>query len=711
MMKRMIPAAALIVSLLLTGCGGYPNMSGTGVRDGNDIKNEDPKDNGPSEPSGKDKAAGDPDITYDDGKPFIDSDLKVNVTGSKCPDIKDDFHFAVNHDWLKGADIKEGFTSESSFTCAERNTKERAMSLLGDSSLAGHDAELVRSLYEAVTDWDKRNEQGIEPLRPVITDIAGIKTLDGLSNFICDPKRSNCVSAFVSIMNETDLNDSGRYIVYINNDTLLLEDAAEYAELTSAGERAYEAKMALVKAMYSRLGIGGDEAEARFNRVLGFEEKIAEVALTRKDFNGPDIFDKVNNIYTEEEIKNLTKAFPLQAFIEGFGYGGAGRYAVYQPKVIQRLDELYTEANLDVMKDYMTIHYLIYAADKLDRECYDLSVARINAQYGITGSTDDEVTAYNTILKLIPEPFEKVYLEKYDAAEMKDDITGLCKDVIGGYREMLKGEEWLSVETRNEAVKKLESMKINAVYPDKWQDYDTLDLKGLGYLECCHAINAYNAGIDRSRTGQRVDNDIWTVNILQCNAFYNKQDNSINIILGILDDAFYNEDMSREELLGGIGTVIGHEISHAFDEKGSQFDENGNLKAWWKDEDHKAYGDRMAVLSGYFDGITGFNGTNVIGSNVSAEAAADMAGMKVMLYLAGKEPDFDYDRFFRQYASIWRTITSPEAEYDKLLKDQHPLNYLRTNVTLQQYDEFYEEYGINEGDGMYLAPEERVAVW
>ena len=356
MMKRMIPAMLLIASLLASGCGVDPNISEKGSKGGNDIKEENTKDAGEAEPSGKDKAAGDPDITYDDGNPFIDSDLKVNVTGSKCPGIKDDFHFAVNYDWLKEADIKEGSTSESSFTRAERNTEERAMSLLDDSSIRGHDAELVHGLYKAITDWDKRNEQGIEPLKPVITDIAGIKSLDGLSEFICDPKRSNCVSAFVSIMNETDLNDSGRYIVYINNDTLLLEDAAEYAQLTSAGERAYEAKMALVKAMYSRLGIGEDEAEARFNRVLGFEERIAEVALTRKDFNGPDIFDKVNNIYTGEEIKRLTGAFPLQAFIDGFGYGGADRYAVYQPKVIQRLDELYTEANLDVMKDYMMIH-------------------------------------------------------------------------------------------------------------------------------------------------------------------------------------------------------------------------------------------------------------------------------------------------------------------------------------------------------------------
>lgn len=710
-MKRKIPAMLLILSLLAVGCGVDPNMRTKDSGGGSDINSENTKDEGASGYPGKEDVTGDQDITYDDGKPFIDSDLKINVTANECPDIKDDFHFAVNYDWLKQADIAEGYTSESSFTRAERNTTERAMSLLTDDSLSGHDAELVRDMYAAITDWDRRNEQGIEPLKPVITDIAGIKTLEGLSDFICDPKRSNCVSTFVSIMNETDLNDSERYIVYINNDTLLLEDAAEYAELTSAGERAYEAKKNLVKAMYSRLGIGEDEAQARFNRVLGFEERLAEVALSRQDFNSADIFDKVNNIYTEEEIGSLTKAFPLKDFIEGFGYGKAGRYAVYQPKVIQRLDELYTDANLDVMKDYMTIHYLIYAADKLDRECYDLAVARINAQYGTDGSTDDEITAYNTILKLIPEPLEKVYLEKYDAVSMKEDITCICNDAIEGYRDILKGEEWLSEETRVKAVKKLESMKINAVYPDKWLDYGALDLSGLGYLECCHAINAFNADIDRSRTGQKVDKDIWTVNILQCNAFYNKQDNSINIILGILDDAFYGEDMSREELLGGIGTVIGHEISHAFDEKGSQFDESGNLKAWWNEEDHKAYSERTAVLAQYFDGMTGFNKTNVTGSNVSAEASADMAGMKVMLYLADKEPDFDYDKFFRQYAGIWRSITSPEAEYDKLLKDQHPLNYLRTNVTLMQFDKFYEVYDVNEDAGMYLAPDERVAVW
>lgn len=710
-MRRRIPALLLVICLTAAGCNVNVDMNGNGSEGGNKEKTEDTASDVVDTEEGKSNAQEDNDIRYDDGKPWIDSDLKINVSNSERPDEKDDFHFAVNYDWLRDADIDDGYTSESSFTRAERNTTDRAMSLLTDSDLTGHDAELVHTLYDAVMDWDKRNKEGMDPLKPVISDIAGIDSLEGLSDFICDPERSNCVSAFVSIMNETDLNDSGRYITYINTDTLLLEDAAEYSNLTSAGERAYEAKKTLVKAMLTRLGMGGDEAEARFNRVLGFEEKLAEVSLTRKEFNEADIFDKINNIYTEEETGALTKSFPLKAFIDGSGYGGAGRYALYQPKVIQRLDELYTEANLDVMKDYMMIHYLLYAADKLDRECYDLSVERINAQYGTTGSTADEVTAYNTVLKLLPEPLERVYLEKYDAVKMKSDITAICRDTIDEYRNMLEHEEWLRDETRLKAISKLENMKINAVYPEKWTDHSALDLRGLDYLECVRAINRYNAKIDAGRTGQRVDNDIWTMNILQCNAFYNKQDNSINIILGILDDAFYSEDMSREELFGGIGTVIGHEISHAFDEKGSQFDENGNLITWWSDEDYKAYRERAAVLAGYYDRITGFNGANETGSNIEAEAIADMAGMKVMLSLASKETDFDHDKFFRQYASVWRSITSPEAEYDKLLKDQHPLNYLRTNVTLQQFDEFNETYDIKEGDGMYLAPEGRVAVW
>lgn len=703
-MKRRIISLILVFGMVLAGCNVNMNTKSGNTESASEAKTEDDGGDGTDiiEEDG---------IILNDGSPWVDSDLKIVVDNSTRPDEKDDFYFSVNYDWLCETDIKEGSTSESSFTAAGRNTTQKALKLMTDDSLTGHDADLVRSLYNTITDWDKRNKLGIEPVKPVLNDIAGISSLAGLNDFICDPDRSNCVSTFVSIANETDLNDSNKYIVYINNDSLLLEDAAEYINLTSAGERAYEAKKTVIKSMYARLGISEDEAEARFNRVMGFEEEIAKKALSRADFNSPDIYDKINNVYSKEEIGNLTKAFPLKEFIDGFGYGDEDRYAIYQPEVIKRFDELYTEDNLDVMKDYMVIHYLLYAVDKLDRECSKLEEERINTQYGTEGSTDDETTAYNKVLKLIPEPLERVYLDKYSAAEMKKDITDICEEIIDGYKVMIAGEEWLTEETKERAVQKLSKMKIKAVYPDKWMDYSGLDLEGLNYLECCQAINRFNGNADRERTGKRVDNDIWTVNILQCNAFYSRQDNSINIILGILDDAFYNMDMTREEKLGGIGSVIGHEISHAIDETGAGFDEEGNLYTWWSDSDKAVFNERAERLVSFYDGILCFNGTNETGSNVKDEALADMAGMKVLLDIAGREDDFDYDKFFRQNARIWRSITSPEAEYDKLIKGEHPLNYLRTNVTLQQFDEFLDTYDIKEGDGMYLAKEDRIAVW
>lgn len=716
-MKKKLISLMLAACLLASGCNVNVNMDDS---DSGNVKSEDKAEGSLEETGGseenkekevitEDTEAGG--IVFDDGSPWIDSDLKINTENSSRPEEKDDFHFAVNYEWLTGTDIRDGYTAESTLNAAGTATADRAKKLLTDDSLTGHDAALVHAMYEAITDWDKRNAEGMEPVMPVIRDIAGISTLDELSDFICDPVRSNCVSAFVSIANETDLLDSRRYITYINTDTLMLEDAAEYLNTTSAGELTYEAKKELAVAMLVRLGMDEELAVERFNRVMSFEEKLAEKALTRADLNSPDIFNKINNVYTGEEIGKLTAVFPLMDFIEAFGYGSAELYAIYQPEVIKRLDELYMEDNLDVMKDYMIIHYLLYAADKLDRECYELDIKRINTQYGTTGSTDDGETAYNTILKLIPEPLEKVYLEKYDASGMKNDITGICRDIINWYAEMLKTEDWLSEEAREMAVLKLQHMKINAVYPDTWTDYNALDLEGLDYLECVRAVNMFRADIDRSRTGGQVDRDLWRVNILQNNAFYDKQGNSITIGLGILDDDLYDEDMSYEEKLGGIGTVIGHEISHAFDETGAQFDENGDLKGWWSGKDYKAYGERTAKLTAYYDGIRCFNGTNESGDNIKNEAIADMAAVKVILSMVGDEEYFDYDRFFRQYARVWKCVMTPEAEYDKLTRDQHPLNYLRTNVTLQQFDEFLKTYDLREGDGMYLAPDDRVAVW
>jgi putative endopeptidase len=225
------------------------------------------------------------------------------------------------------------------------------------------------------------------------------------------------------------------------------------------------------------------------------------------------------------------------------------------------------------------------------------------------------------------------------------------------------------------------------------------------------ALEEYSVMLDHEYTNGTVNKNLWGMATLLTNAFYNPTNNSINILLGILDEDFYNDDMSKEQIYAGIGSVIGHEISHAFDTNGAQFDKDGNYSNWWTDEDYTAFQNRAQKLIDYYNGITVYGDENAIGSMVQTEAIADMAGIKAMLTLAAKEENFDYKLFFESYAHIWKEISTYEDTYSQLTQDPHPLSYLRVNASVQQFDEFYNAFDVKEGDGMYLAPDNRVLVW
>ena len=330
---------------------------------------------------------------------------------------------------------------------------------------------------------------------------------------------------------------------------------------------------------------------------------------------------------------------------------------------------------------------------------------------GSEGSEEDEKIAFYMVRNTLYTPLDKAYLEKYDCSETKQRISDIIQELIVSYREMLNEETWLSEETRAKAIEKLDHIRINSVYPEKWTDYSSLNLDGLSYKECLDAIALFDLEKDKSHTNQKVDKDIWSFSILDTNAYYEPSDNSINILLGILSRPFYSEDMTKEELLGGIGSVIGHEISHAFDTAGSQYDKDGNMKDWWQPEDYKAFQKRADKLVAYYNGITVWEGQPVFGKNIQTEAIADMGGIKAVLNSVKGTKDFDYGAFFKAYASLWRGITSRKLEYIYLTQDSHPLMYLRTNVTLQQYDEFFNAFDIKEGDGMYLSPDDHINVW
>ena len=315
------------------------------------------------------------------------------------------------------------------------------------------------------------------------------------------------------------------------------------------------------------------------------------------------------------------------------------------------------------------------------------------------------------VRRALTTPMDRTFLAKYDSSKIKEDITRICKEAIAYYREMLKGEEWLSEETREKAIEKLDGMIINAVYPEKWRDCSGLSLDGLSFYDCVHAVNRFDRDYNTALLNGKMDHEIWNMDILETNAYYNPQESSINIIRGILGGIFYHDDMSDEELYAGIGSVIGHEISHAFDTNSAQFDAAGQLLNWWTKEDYEAFQKRAQKLVDYYNSMTAFGGYQVQGDNIQTEAIADMAGVKCMLGLLSQKENVDYRAFFENYAKVWGRLNTREHEYACLMQDSHPLHYLRTNATVQQFQEFLDAYGIKEGDGMYLDPEKRVLVW
>ena len=645
------------------------------------------------------------------GEPWADTDLQANIKAGMSTSPAEDFHLFVNYDWLSTSEIPAGYTSNGPFLDVQLETDAKARALFEDEELEGHNADLIRDFYAAYLDWDARNAAGVEPIRPTVEAIEALTSIEELSDFLCDRERSYQVPRFVSMENTASLNDATRYILDLSDSGFLLQDPGEYVNKSVVGRLLSDVYKKGSTAMLEKLGYSKQEAEKRFDEAIAFEAKLAAVCMTADEQMSPDYLQKINNEYSMADAAALAPNFPLERLISSYGYGEAEKLLVEEPAYLEKLSEVFTEENLPGMKSCMLIKYVIGQSNYVDQDSFNTMLDLQNAAMGSQGKLSDEEYAYQFVSSWLAEPLERCYLERYDAGEVKERITGVCEDVLAYYRAMLGETDWLSDATREAALEKLDRITVNVAYPEKWKDYSDVDLSGLSLRECVKTLSEYELEQDVALTNQPVDRGYWLMSTLECNAYYNPQDNSINILLGILGGDFYRDDMRDEELYGGIGAVIGHEISHAFDTNGAQFDANGDLRNWWTEEDYSAFTARAERLAAYYDGIKAFGSTMVKGSNIQTEAIADMAGLKCMLGIAKTVPDFDYELFFRQYAKLWRTLTSQQSEYISLQYDSHPLSYLRTNVTVQQFEEFYETFGIQPGDRMYLAPENRICVW
>ena len=651
-----------------------------------------------------------------DGR-WLCADIQGNVTEDTPAELKEDFGLFVNKDWILQAEIPAGESTAGSMEDVIRTLKDRQIALMKDESLTGHDAELVHTVYALVSNWDYRNAQGVEPAMPTMKAIKSIDSLEALTAYLYD--RSNLRRFYPLDMSVgADFIDPDIYITQIGTPSLLLQDSAEYTERTQAGELYYALYQQIGTYMLTRLGYSEDEAAQAIGNAFTFESLMAQHIKPMATHYQADYFASLLNYYSPDELTALAHDFPILDMLQAYGLQVGERFLVTEPDYIAALPELYTEDNVILMRDWMALRAALSVAFLLDRETYQQVDAISNAIMGITGESSDDDNALKTVLNLLPVPMDNLYVQAYCTELQRQDMLDIIADVVSYYRTMLESVDWLGDETREKAVEKLDNLRVNAVYPDTLGDWSTLDFAGIedggSLLAATAAAQEYVIALQAEKIDTAVDKDKWdqlTMQTAQVNAFYNPQNNSINIMAGILSGEIYNEDMRYEQKLGAIGTVIGHEISHAFDTNGSQFDKDGALANWWTAEDYAAFQERAAKLAAWYDSFIPWEGASYSGQQVQTEAIADMGGMKGLLAIAAQQEDFDYDAFFRQYAIVWRMQALSPYLVTLVARDTHPMRYLRINATLAQFDEFIDFYGIQPGDGMYIAPEDRVAVW
>ena len=717
---------------------------------------------------------------------WICSDLVENVSKLNGLTETDDFHAAVNREWLQSNSIPSGYVSYDAFAERQLEVDKELQAILKsdqeiDDPYIAHCKKLVQDYYTMWLDWDARNAAGVEPLRDVVAPLIAVQSLDDMTKYLSDPDTTVRALPLCGAFTAANPNDADKNAVYISPPSLVFQDPMYYDYLDANSWKTQPRYMEAAGYMLERLGYSGQERDKILKDSYTFECEMASSMMTTAESNAEDAAIRCNNPRTLQELEKEQGAFPLTGMLAGAGVEQSEVFILEEPEWLACMSGLYDDAHLEKMKAYLLVSDVLQFMELLDRPCYDRMNAVRNTLSGSSGQVDDEKAATDAVNDVLEMELGEVYAETYITDKTRSDVTALIEDVVAYYRSMLQGEDFLSDATKAEAIKKLDSLTaIDSAASDKTAEgsdsaaaAETAGVAGVAApadnaatAETDAAAAAETAGVAgiaatadtaetsdtavpadneagteerildfkgpdeggslvdariaisedtclaiAERVNQPVDRDQWLASPQDVNAYYYPLDNSINIPAGILGGIFYSDQMSREEKLGHVGIIVAHEMSHAFDTSGRQYDEHGNLRNWWTEEDYIKFHERAQKLVDYYNGFEPISGYPINGAMIDTEAIADLTGVKCMLRIAADDENFDYDRFFRTLAANWRTLTTLETEAYSIEQDSHPLAYLRTNAVVVQFEEFHKTYGTKEGDGMYLAPEYRLEIW
>jgi len=628
---------------------------------------------------------------------------------------QDDFYYSVNYEWLTKTRLPAGYPGMTTFDEVDRVNTERLKAIVRElmenreKYQEGTVEQKIADFYHTILDMDNRNKEGLKPIKKYLDLADSASTIRELLDAMVQIESETGMNPLLSFSPSTDLIDSNRHSLYGSG--LSTNLPRDYILMGNPQVDAlYEG---LVTHLLALSGIPAEEAAQKAKAMYDLEKVIAAYTMSNEEAS------KVENVYNPVSRADLAGMFPhvdLDKYLSDLGYGSVNEIVITDVNLMKKTGELLSDGNLDVLKTYVRFGLLSGTAALLSQDFRDAIMAFQNTFFGISSSMSEEDIAFNILKSVMAGYLGRMYVERYFSPEAKKDVESIVADIIAVFRQRIEALDWMSQSTKEKAIVKLDNIKVKVGYPDKWNDpLEGISIKtyeeGGSLLGNVFAISSASVKESKSLLSKPVDKTKWLMPPHTVNAYYNATNNEIVFPAGILQPPFYDLNASREKNLGGIGMVIAHEITHAFDNNGAQFDENGNMNNWWTEQDYIVFQQKCQAVVDLFDGLVIAPGAVVNGNLTVSENVADIGAIACILDIADDISDADYKALFESFATVWR-FTGTRQIYQMLAtQDVHAPNKFRVNRVLQNFPELYETYGIQPGDAMYLAPEYRVTIW
>lgn len=617
--------------------------------------------------------------------------------------IQDDLYNYVNGKWLSKAKIPATDSSTGGFINIRNNVEKIMIRDLNKLVKKPSSDELLNravNLYSNILDESKR----IKGLDYLLNKIDYLNNLnkDNFEDSLYYLYNNNYPLPFAIFVTE-DMKDATKYVLALMGPNTILPDTTMYN--TPNATNLLNVYKDMVAKILGKLGI--NNADDLINKTLEFDNKISKIVKSSEEWAD---YIKCYNPYSLDDINNYLNFDIKKLLMARFGKL-TNEIIVFDPKFIENYKDLMSDFNLYLA--WAKINLIINKVTYLSEEYRELASIYSRAIQGTSKLVELDKYAYRLVNAYYDEVLGIYYGKKYFGEEAKQDVINLVKNLIISYKNRLSQNTWLSKETINKAIIKLDKMELKIGYPDKINDkyYKLVFNPNNTLIEIIDDLNKIAKQISDEDLFKKVDRTIWVMSGNTVNACYNPSFNDITFPAAILQEPFYSINQTIEENYGGIGCVIGHEISHAFDNNGAQMDEFGNINNWWTEADYASFQEKTNLMVEQFDGLELPEG-KVNGKLSVSENIADNGGIASSLEsLKRVKPDADLKLFFINYARIWCQKSRPEFVKLLLTIDVHGPSYYRANMQVKNFNEFYEAFSVKETDKMYLEPNKRLIIW